>query len=377
MFTKYAVHIRNRNGDYINRLTDIETLEITEVLNDPGSWSISSKTPYICPFNAGDGIVVSRDGELFYSGVLKEITEEYDAYERLYTWKVSGASDLDFLTRRVCYPDPSTGLTTTVSHYEDSGTLAEVVKRLIDKNLGPEALPVRQEQLVKSSVIGDEGSGVSVSLRFQNLLEAIKTLLDTQNFSIRANWDNRERKLYYQIYQSTNYDNVLLFSATLNSLLAVTYNCKAPEGNAVISGGEGEKTERSFAYANDDVSASSWGRIEYYHDMRATADDDLQTDADSTLQKLAEENQGQSALVNSNTWELEYKRNWNIGDFVAVEIHGSVDIQRVLQVKTTVAFDDETIEPVIGSVKHSQLSGIYGQLKQLRSDVNQLQWGSN
>ena len=160
-------------------------------------------------------------------------------------------------------------------------------------------------------------------------------------------------------------------------MLAVTYNCKAPEGNAVISGGEGEKTERSFAYANDDVSASSWGRIEYYHDMRATADDDLQTDADSTLQKLAEENQGQSALINSNTWELEYKKNWNIGDFVAVEIHGSVDIQRVLQVKTTVVFDEETIEPVIGSVKHSQLSGIYGQLKQLRSDVNQLQWGSN
>lgn len=377
MFTKYAVHIRNRNGEYTSRLIDLETIEITEVLNDPGAWSISSRTPYICPFRAGDGIFVSRNGEYYYSGVLKEVTEEYDAYDKLYSWTASGASDLDYLMRRVCYPDPATGLTTAVSHYEDSGTLSEVVKRLIDKNLGPEALPVRQEQLVKPGVIGDAGSGVSVSLRFQNLLEAIKPLLDSQNYSIRANWDNNARKIWYQVYKSTNYDHSLLFSTSLNSLLSVTYNYKAPDGNAVISGGEGEKTERSFAYANDDASAEAWGRIEYYHDMRSTADSELQADADTTLQKLADENQGHASVINSNSWELEYKNNWNIGDFVAVEVHGSVDIQRVLQVKTTVAFDEETIEPVIGSVKHSQLSGIYGQLKQLRSDVNQLQWGSN
>lgn len=377
MFTKYAVHIRNRNGEYTSRLIDVETIEITEVLNDPGSWSISSRTPYICPFRAGDGIVVSRDGEFFYSGVLKEITEEYDAFDKMYTWKASGASDLDFLTRRVCYPDPSTGLTTAVSHYEDFGTIAEVVKRLIDKNLGPEAMPIRQEQLVKAGVIGDEGSGVSVSLRFQNLLEAIIPLLDAQNYSIRANWDNHAKKIWYQVYKSTSYDNVLLFSKSLNSLLSITYNCKVPEGNAVISGGEGEKTNRRFAYANDESSANLWGRIEYYHDMRSTADNDLQDDADSTLQKFADENQGNSASINTNVLELEYKKNWNIGDFIAVEIHGTVDIQRVLQVNTTISYDEETIEPVIGSAKHSQLSKIFGQLKQLRSDVNQLQWNSN
>ena len=374
MFAKYAVYIRDRSGNYRQQLTDIESIEILEKLNDPGSWTIRSRTPYPCPFLGGDGIVVSRNGILYYSGIMTKIKEEYDGYSRLYTWDAVGASDLEFLNRRVCYPDPATGSTSAVTYYTDEGLLANVIKRLIDKNLGPEAMVDRQEGLVALGAVDDTGTTVSVSLRFQTLLEAILPLLDAQNFNIRANWDNNAKKITYQIYPTTNHSETLLFATGLNMIRSVSYDCRIPTGNAIISGGQGEQTDRAFAYATDADSVNEWGRMEYYHDMRSTADGDLQADADSTLERFAEENIGYAVELNSDEFHMQYKRDWNIGDLVAADIHNAIVIQRVLQVKTIVTYDEETIEPMIGSVERGQLTGIFRRLKQMRSDVNQLQW---
>lgn len=377
MFADYAIYIRGKDGVFRDRLIDVTEVDIVEKLNDVGSWSIKSKTTERCPFRAGDGIVIYKNGNYYYSGVLKKISEQYNAYDGSYTWTASGANDLEFLKRRICYVDPETGDTTTEAYYEDSGTIGEVIKRLIDKNLGVLAMTERQEPIIAETPLFETTDTISVNLRFPMLLTAIVPLLDAYNYSILPEWDADNDKLTFRIHESSDLGEMLLFSTELNSVISVKYLASAPAGNFIMSAGMGELTERAFAYAEDTDSADEWGRIEYYHDVRATNDNNLQTDADTTLEKKSEENVGYSAKLNTDAAFLQYRRDWNLGDYVGIVVHDTTLIRRVLQVETTLTYEKETVTPTIGTLERGQLAQIFDQLNQLRTDVDHLEWSNS
>jgi len=374
MYSEYAIYIRGMNGTFRDRLVDIASLSIIEILNDIGSWTIKSTVPERCPFVVGDGIVVYKNGDYYYSGPVKKISEDYDAFSQLYTWTVQGVSDLDYLTRRVCYPDPEHGSTSTVAYYTDTGELATVIQRLINKNMGQNAIPQRIEPLFESVAIKSYGEPISVKLRFQTILKVIQPLLDAQNFSISPVWDARTHKVSFVIQRSNDISRVILFSTELNSVLTLSYLAETPEGNCVISGGQGEQTERSFAYAENEESIKQWGRIEYFHDVRSVEQSELQEDADLQLEKMSEENVGFSAVLTSDGAFLRYRTDWNLGDFVGIVAHNQTYIRRILQVKTELTHTDETVTPTVGTVERGQLGKIFDELFKLRSDVDYLQW---
>lgn len=373
MIGDYVIFQRDRTGALKKRLIDVSSVDILEKVNDVGSWNIKSVTDYACPFAEGDGIIIFRDGRYCFSGFMLSATETYDSYTDLYTWEVSGVSDLAYLNRRVCYPDPEGGDTTAVGYYTDSGRIADVVKRLIDKNVGISALPERREAMVAETVVDERGENVSVSLRFSNLLETVVGLLDEQAMTIRVMWDDDAKKVYYQTFKSADLSESLLFSVELNTLERLEHTLTAPDGNYVISAGQGELTERSFAYAVNSVSVSKWGRIEYYHDMRATVDAELQTDADVTLSKFSDQQEGYTCDIPISDGLPQYRTDWDLGDFVTVAHGNKLFVERVLQVKTRIDATTETITPAIGTVTESTLKKIFGQLGTLRSDVEQLQ----
>lgn len=377
MYSDYAIYIRGKDGVFRNRLIDITSLSIIEVLNDVGSWTLKSTTQERCPFQVGDGIVIYKDGDYYYSGPVKKMTEEYDGYKELYIWTIQGTSDLDYLNRRVCYPDPETGDTTTVSHYTDTGALSQVVARLINKNMGADAMEDRKEPLFSSVVYDDDGDEVSVSLRFQTLLKGIQTPLDAQSFSITPLWDADADKLSFVLRKSNDKSNLLLFSTELNSLVSVSYLASAPTGNFIVSGGQGELTERSFAYAENSSSMEQWGRIEYFHDVRSVDDTDLQEDADLTLEKYAQENIGFSAELTAEGAYLRYRTDWNLGDYVGIVAHGQTYIRRIMQVKTDLTHNMETVSPTVGTVERGQLEKVFEELNRLRSDMDYLQWSGD
>ena len=377
MLSDFAIYIRDINGSFRDRLIDITSVSIIEVLNDVGSWTIKSTTTERCPFQIGEGIVVYRNGEYYYSGQLTKIAEEYDGYSELYTWTVQGRSDLDYLNRRVCYPDPATGDTTTVSHYTDSGFLADVIERLINKNLGTEALSERREVLYSSVIKENSGASVSVSLRFQTILKAIQPLLNAQSYSISPLWNADTDKLSFVIRKGNNNSRMLLFSTELNSLISLSYIAAAPTGNYVISGGQGEGVERAFASAESISSQEQWGRVEYFHDARSVEADDIQKDADLTLENSAEENVGFSAVISSEGAYLRYRTDWNLGDNVGIVAHGTTYVRRIMQVKTDLTHELETVTPTVGTVERGQLEKIFSEINKLRSDLDYLQWSDD
>ncbi len=374
MYSDYAIYIRDREGNFRDRIVNIESLDIIESLNDPGSWTIKSTTPERCPFMAGDGIVVYKNGQYYYSGVLKKISENYDGYDEQYKWTASGASDLEYLKRRIVYVDPETGSTTEDAYYTATGPFGNVIKDLIDKNLGPLAMKVRREPIVAETPATATMEVVSVSLRFPVLLTAIVPLLEAYQCSILPEWNADTKKLTFRISRSNDLSQLLLFSTELNSVISIDYLANAPVGNYIMSAGQGELTERAFAYAENDDSMKEWGRIEYYHDVRSTTAEELQSDADTTLEKNSAENVGYSANLNTDAASLQYRVDWNLGDYVGVVVHGTTLVRRVLQVETKLTYERETVTPTIGTVDRGTLVGIFKQLEQLRSDVDHLEW---
>ena len=262
------------------------------------------------------------------------------------------------------------------TYYTDSGTLGAVVKRLIDKNIGPDAVTERQLAFLDEVEIQDAGASVSVSLRFQTLLEAVRKLLTEQNFTLRAEWDADTKKLRYIVHDTADLSGLTVFSSALNQITETEYSLSAPQ-NFILSGGQGELSARAFASAQDDASIAEWGRIEYFHDMRADSAAEIQADADAYLRQAAEENVGWAAEVNADDINARYKRDWNIGDIVGVAMQDRTIIQRVLQVETSVSYDSETVKPTIGSIDRGTFDVIFSRLTRMRSDVNQLQWVSN
>ena len=377
MFSDYAIYIRSKDGKFRDRLVNVESVDIIEMLNDPGSWTIESTTPEPCPFVSGDGIVVYKNGKYYYSGLLKKIIESYDGYDHMYKWTAQGASDLEFLNRRICYVDPATGSTTVDAYYTDSGAFGLVIKHLIDRNIGPDAMIERQEPLIGETPLIPFEETISVSLRFQMLLTALVPLLNSLNCTLLPEWDADNRKLTFKIRKSNDLSQLLLFSTELNSVLSVDYLATAPRGNFIMSGGKGELTERSFAYAENTDSMAEWGRIEYFHDVRSTETDDLQTDADTTLETSSDENVGYSAELNTDAAFLQYRTDWNLGDFLGVVVHGQTLIRRVLQVETTLTYERETVIPTIGTVERGKLVNIFNQIAQLREDFDHLAWVNN
>ncbi len=376
MLNQYAIYIRNNAGTFRDRLTDVTELSIVEAYNDVGSWSVKSTTAGTCPFRAGDGIVIYRNGAYYYSGVLTEVKETYDGYTGLYTWTASGQNELVYLARRIVYPNPASLNPNAGTYYTDSGTLGAVVKNLIDKNIGPDAVTERQLAFLDEVEIQDAGASVSVSLRFQTLLEAVRKLLTEQNFTLRAVWDADTKKLHYIVHDTADLSSLTVFSSALNQITETEYSLSAPQ-NFILSGGQGELSARAFASAQDDDSIAEWGRIEYFHDMRADSASEIQADADAYLRQAAEENVGWAAEVNADDINARYKRDWNIGDIVGVAMQDRTIIQRVLQVETSVSYDSETVKPTIGSIDRGTFDVIFSRLTRMRSDVNQLQWVSN
>ena len=367
---KYAVFIRSKDGTLTGRINDYIRLHIIMTLNDPGSWDMASLSKQKCPFAPGDGIIVVRNGVYFYGGVLTEITDNFDATTGLHSWQVIGKGDLEYLARRICYVNPGSSSPTSAAHYTDSGYLSTIIRNLIRLNLGPSALTVRQEPVIMDYQQTDVGPYISISLRFQNLLNAIVAFVSGNGWNIRPNWDDASQKVYYDIFQGRDLTANIVFTEQLSNITAAEYLANAPEGNWILAGGTGELTQRSFATAQDDASISEWGRVEYFQDARNQ--NVLSGYADEVLADKTADTLGYGCTASTEDLTPQFGTDYTLGDIVAMKIYGQYITAEVQQCEINVEEGIETVEPRFGTVAIGKLRNIFRQLKNLRADVNEL-----
>ena len=370
----YGVFIRERDGTLSDNLNEFVSLHILDTLNDIGSWSMESQSKSKCPFVPGMGIIVVRNNAFCYSGIVEQIQDTKDATTGLYNWQVQGVSDLGYLNRRICYVDPATGRTDEIDHYTDNGKLSEVVEKLIAKNVGQDALIVRREPIVEpnENAINEHAYGPDVSafLRFQNLLTAVKALCMSNLYCIRPIWDDKNMKIYYEVFQGRDLSNGIVFTEQLNNVSSSERIAVSPEANYILAGGVGELTERTFATAQNVDSIIEWGRIEVFQDVRNQHDVDSYVE--EVLVKKSEGTSGYSVTASDADNAPQYGIDYKIGDFVSMKIDETYIAAQVQQCQIDVSEGSETVSPKFGTVALGRFKSIYSQLDNLRADVNEL-----
>ena len=367
---KYGVFVRGSDGTLLSRVNDFVSLSIIDTLNDIGSWTISSTSTTSCPFEPGNGVVIVRNNKFFYSGIVTQIQDTLDARTGLYTWQVQGVNDLGYLARRVCFVDPETGGTTVYDHYRDTGVLSVVVERLISKNIGNDAMPERREAIIKANTGSGVGEIVSVELRFQNLLNAVTAVCLGNGYNVRYVWDDDNMKVYYEVFQSRDLSQGIIFTEQLNNIIESEYIGKSPEGNWILAGGTGEMTERQFSTAQNDDSISEWGRIEVFQDVRNQHNTEKYVA--EVLVKKSENMTGYSCTASDADNAPQYGIDYKLGDYVGMKITDKYIIAQVQQVQIDLSDGIEQISPKFGTVAIGKFREIFIQLDNLRQDVNEL-----
>ena len=370
MQADYAIYIRRKDGALTGRIIDYVKLHIIMTLNDPGSWDMTSVSREECPFKPGDGIIVVRNSVCIYGGVMTQFSDDYDLTTGLHSWQAIGKGDLEYLNRRICYVDPATGQTDEYAHYTDSGYLSEVVRDLIRLNLGPDALTARQEAIVEDFQQAAVGPSVSVSLRFQNLLQTVTALVSANGYNIRANWDDGTNKIYFDVFQGRDLTGSIVFTEQLSNITAAQHLANVPQGNFILAGGTGELTDRSFATAQDDDSISEWGRVEFYQDARNQHT--LAGYVDEVLENKTADTLGYGCVAAYGDLVPQFGKDYLLGDIVAMKIYGQFISAEVQQVEINVEGGVETVEPRFGTVAIGKLKSIFRQLLDLRADVDEL-----
>ena len=367
---KYGILVRAIDGEIIDRVNDFTSLRILMTLNQAGSWSISSRTTEPCPFDTGMGIVVVRNGDFLYGGYAEKIQDTLDVETGLYKWQVNGSGDLGYLGRRICYVDPSTGSTTTYDHYNDSGVLSDVVMRLINRNLGQDALEDRREPIITSVEAESVGENVSVSLRFQNLLKAVTSVCRSNGYNIRPMWEKESSKVYYEVFTGRNLSQDIIFTEYLNNIVQSEYIAKAPEANFVLAGGTGEMTERQFYTAMNADSVEQWGRIEVFQDARNQHD--LEDYTYETLDKKTQNLVGYSCVASDSDNAPQFGVDYDLGDIISMKVGTTYIAAEVQQVEINVSNGVEAISPKFGTIAVGQFREIFSQLSAIRDDVDEL-----
>ena len=367
---EYAVYTRAKDGTLTGRIIDFVGLHIIMTLNDPGSWNMTSLSQDECPFHPGDGIIVVRNGVFLYGGVMTELSDDLDATTGLHSWQVQGKGDLEYLNRRICYVDPTTGRTDQVGHYTDSGYMSRVVHDLIKLNLCSSGMEARIEPIIKGTSQGNIGPSISVSLRFQKLLKVVTAIVSGNGWNIQAKWDEANQKVYYEVYQGRDLTGDIVFTEQLSNITAAEHLANAPDGNFILAGGTGEMTARQFDTAQDNTSISEWGRIEYFQDARNQ--NNLSGYADEVLANKTADSVGYGCTASTDDLTPQYGTDYILGDFVAMKIFGQYITAEVQQVEINVEEGIETVEPRFGTVAIGKLKSIFRQLSNLRSDVDEL-----
>lgn len=370
MQAHYTVFVRRLDGTLQISVPDYVSLNIIDTLNDVGNWSLRSTTLTQCPFKTGDGIIIARDGEYFFSGIATQIQDELDAKTGLFTWEVQGVNDLGFLRRRICFVDPATGRTDQYHHYQDNGYLSDVVERLISRNIGEDALEERRAEIVEAYNGPVLGNTVSVSLRFQNLLSAIVAICTSNGYNIRPRWDEETMKVYYEVFQSRDLSSSIVFTEQLNNITESEYIGKAPEGNWVLAGGTGEMTERQFSTALNTESIDEWGRIEFFQDARNQHD--TAGYVEEVLARKSDNMTGYSVTASDADNAPRYGIDYKLGDYVGAKIADKYIIAQVQQVQIDIAEGVERISPKFGTVAVGKFREIFLRLDDLRQDVDEL-----
>lgn len=371
---EYRIFVREKDLTISGEITSLSSLNMVRRFNHSGSWVMQGQGS--CPLIGGQGIIVDREGEIVFSGVVKAIEKDMNASQFIARcWKVSGVDDLGLLANRIAVPNPVNFNFSTSAYDTRTGTAESVILQYVDYNCGANAIVKRR--FPKFTVATSSGIGMTVTgnARFYNLLDFIYNLAQLGEVGYQVNYDPALDKLVFSVYETQDRSAEVKYSVDFGNLESFRYNEDAPKGNSIITLGQGEGMARAYIVADDTNSIDAWGLVEVVKDQRNEPDSAKLIKWANSVLKENKESLGYSfQTIDLPDIGFRYGVDYFLGDSITVADEGIALTEKVTELK----IDMDTnftgkITPVIGKVKDIPLKATFERLSTLEDRVNQLE----
>jgi len=257
---------------------------------------------------------------------------------------VYGVDDLVHLRRRLVHPQPGSAAPpySTTAYDSRTGSASQVIAGYVDRNAGPSATPTRQVGGLTVPVPAAFGPTVTMSGRWQNLLEFVQGAARAAGIGFRI------RDLVFEVFQPSGQ---AIFSIDLGTLAGWSSVSEAPDANYVYVAGGGEGTARLIREYQDAAGIADWGRIETFQDRRdTTATAELDQSGAETLADAAHPTTVDMTALDTSS--QMFLRDWNVGDTATVRI-GDATLHDIVSAATITLEENAPaiVEPMIGTAQ--------------------------
>lgn len=377
---KYEIYKKQPDGKRGMLVNKYSKFSAVLRFNEVGKWTITGAGNELCPFSENEGVIVYRDGEPFISGNILNITEETDETPingQYIVWSVEGEDDNGLLGRRVIVPDPVNLNLAANSHQIIRDYTGNAILDYINTQAGQGANAGRITPRLTVDLDKNLGSIETYRARFQNLWEFIVEIAQSQALGVNVVWDGVTGGYTAKVYAPMDKSNLIIFAREYGNLRKWSRKREAPNANAIWVAGQGEMTDRMFAYAEDAASIAKWGRIEGFKDRRDISDVQDPNDP-RTPQEILNDIAVQLLEENKETigYELElgeidrmnYREEWELGDIVTVRT--DTEFKAVIEeVSITYQNQIETVIPSVGTINRGTIAKTYRTIQAINERV--------
>ena len=382
-------------------VTDWINIDCTKVMNEvsTGTLTVPSRPDLVDAVTTpGNRVHVLLDGAVWMSGPIE--------VPGAYSWSVEGddsgpgrvtvqfASEIEYLTRAVVYPDPANASTAqgTVKQYTSTDVVETVLRNLVNLNVGPGALAARQvNKLVLGSVIGLPATSITVNYRFDPLTDVLRDICSANGsivFDVLLQPDGSGgQQLEFTLYDPVDRSDSIFFSKDRQNLTSLATAPQAPTANAAIVAADMENEVQTITERTDTASIASWGRREVLvarTDLDASAtpaptptqiQDQWNQDGDLALLE-GHESVNITAEVNDTEFQ-QFGVHYQLGDTVSVEL---IDAQVISDVVSQVQLSGDPdagirVVPTIGTGSAKVGDPLLTLVRQLTRRISKLERG--
>lgn len=363
MTARYEIQVRNEDGNIIAYIDDFISLDITDVKNDVGSWTLKTHTVEQHPFELGFGIIIYRNGELYFSGPVEKVESTFNMKTRTWEWTATGKSDIALFQWRAIFPKHNSGQTyfteRFMTFYEGTPIITAINTLIADNMIF--YIPHGFNYIGNVIADSDTSSALLTSdlqYRFDNLFEVVVGLMNEANFAVRPEWDSNVNKLKYHFYicgkplESGN-----IFYESKGHVTGLKRILQMPSATNIITAADSDINNNLWQYYGYEGIVSTYypckeKYIEVNTDELSGIGYDqqgLQTLAEAQAAQYPKEVDGYEVGIKSESDAPQYQVDYKLGDTVGIAmLDGTLFTAQVTKVKTSVSYGKESIVPYIG-----------------------------
>ncbi|WP_309049291.1 siphovirus ReqiPepy6 Gp37-like family protein [Streptomyces sp.] len=348
--------VTDRNLNFLgDPITGWTTLSVDLNFNQPASGSVTLPAyPAVMQLlQPGNRLVVLRDGEVWCAGPMEEPQNYTWAQDGVGTVTVAFSDDLSRIAGYLTYPEPAKTFASQTTSSDVSRTFSAVnaetvVRTLVSENCGPGALAGRRiEQLVLDDVAGI-GSSITLSTRFEALLDACRTAAVTDGLGFRTRQVGDQ--IRFGVYAPVDLTSTARFSADLGNLRSVSFTMAAPLATSeLVMGGndpadeapEGDPPNQRVYVEVVSGAAADWYRVEKLIEESGKDNSAGELTQAGTLALGTDNPQASLATVTVDTEDLKAGRDYGLGDRVTVVLPTGLEVTDLVQTIRLEATPDE------------------------------------